>query len=53
MFYNAGKTLDITEYTYENDMSVNKPKLFKSINFTYEESKNVLNQAYKSLYGNA
>jgi hypothetical protein len=45
MFYNAGKTLDITEYTYENEMSINKPKLFKSINFNYEESKNVLNEA--------
>jgi hypothetical protein len=53
MFYNAGKTLDITEYTYENEMSINKPKLFKSINFTYEESKNILNDQFKSLYGNA
>ena len=53
MFYNAGKTLDITEYTYENEMSINKPKLFKSINFTYAESKNVLNEQFKSLYGNA
>lgn len=50
MFYNAGKILDITEYTYENEISINKPKLFKSINFTYEESNNVLNQAYKGLY---
>jgi hypothetical protein len=50
MYYNAGKTLDITEYTYEDEMSVNKPKLFKSINFTYEESNNILNQAYKDLY---
>ena len=50
MYYNAGKILDITEYTYENEMSINKPKLFKSINFTYEESKNVLNEAYKGLY---
>jgi hypothetical protein len=50
MYYNAGKILDITEYTYENEMSINKPKLYKSINFTYEESENVLNQAYKSLY---
>ena len=50
MFYNAGKILDITEYTYEDEMSINKPKLFKSINFTYEESKNVLNEAYKGLY---
>ena len=38
MYYNAGKILDITEYTYEDEMSINKPKLFKSINFTYEES---------------
>ena len=53
MFYNAGKTLDITEYTYENEMSINKPKLFKSINFTYAESMNVLNEQFKSLYGNA
>jgi hypothetical protein len=50
MYYNAGKTLDITEYTYEDEMSINKPKLFKSINFTYEESKNILNEQYKSLY---
>jgi hypothetical protein len=53
MFYNAGKTLDITEYTYENEISINKPKLFKSINFMYEESKNILNDQFKSLYGNA
>jgi len=50
MYYNAGKTLDITEYTYENEISINKPKLFKSINFTYEESKNVLNEFYKGVY---
>jgi hypothetical protein len=50
MYYNAGKILDITEYTYEDEMSINKPKLFKSINFTYEESNNILNQAYKDLY---
>jgi hypothetical protein len=50
MYYNAGKILDITEYTYEDEMSINKPKLFKSINFTYEQSNNVLNEAYKSLY---
>lgn len=53
MFYNAGKTLDITEFTYENEISINKPKLFKSINFAYEESKNILNDQFKSLYGNA
>jgi hypothetical protein len=50
MYYNAGKILDITEYTYEDEMSINKPKLFKSINFTYEESNNILNEAYRGLF---
>jgi hypothetical protein len=50
MYYNAGKILDITEHTYENEMSINKPKLFKSVNFTYEQSNNVLNDKYKGLY---
>jgi hypothetical protein len=50
MYYNAGKILDITEYTYENEMSINKPKLYKSINFKYEESNNILNVAFKGLY---
>ena len=53
LFYNAGKILDITDYTYENEMSINKPKLFKSINFNYVESNNILNQQFKSLFGNA
>jgi hypothetical protein len=48
--YSCIKILDITEYTYEDEMSINKPKLFKSINFTYEESNNILNQAYKGFY---
>lgn len=50
MYYNAGKILDITEYTYENEISINKPKLYKSINFMYEQSLNVLNVKYKGLY---
>lgn len=53
MYYNAGKILDITDYTYENEMSINKPKLFKSINFNYAESNNILNQQFKGLFGNA
>ena len=52
MYYNAGKILDITEYTYENEMTISKPKLFKSINFKYEQSNNILNQKFKGLYGN-
>jgi hypothetical protein len=52
-FYNAGKIIDITEHVYSDDLTIEKPKLFKSIEFKYEESINVLNQAYKGLYGSA
>lgn len=51
IYYNQGKILDISKYVYNDDLSVEKPKLFKSINFTYEDSINVLNVAYKGLYG--
>ena len=50
MFYNAGKITDITEYIYSDELSIDKSKLFSAINFTYEESSNILNNAYKGLY---
>jgi len=51
LYYNQGKILDITKYVYSDELTIEKPKLFKSINFAYEESNNVLNVAYKGLYG--
>ncbi|CAB4148628.1 hypothetical protein UFOVP531_14 [uncultured Caudovirales phage] len=51
MYYNAGKIMDITQYVYSNEMEIERPKLFKSINLTYETSTNVLNNAYKGLWG--
>ena len=50
MWYNAGKITDITEYVYTDELSIDKTKLFKTMNFTYEESNNILNNAYKGLY---
>ena len=50
-YYNAGKIIDISQYVYSDDLTIEKPKLFKSIEFKYEESINILNQAYKGLYG--
>lgn len=50
MYYNAGKILDITKYVYANEMDFERPKLFKSINFQYEKSPNILNNAYRGLY---
>jgi hypothetical protein len=50
-YYNAGKILDITKYTYADEMEIERPKLFKSINLTYEKSTNVLNNAFRGLWG--
>lgn len=50
MYYNSGKILDVTKYIYADEMDVERPKLFKAINFTYEKSTNILNNAYKGLY---
>lgn len=51
MYYNAGKITDITKYVYSEEMEVEKPKLYKSINFQYEKSPNILNNKFKGLYG--
>lgn len=51
MYYNAGKITDVTEYIYSNEMEIERPKLFKSISLTYENSTNILNNAYKGIYG--
>jgi hypothetical protein len=51
MFYNAGKIQDITEYVYEDQMTISKPKLYKSFNFKYADSTNILNVAFKGLFG--
>ena len=50
MYYNQGKVLDITKYVYADEMDVERPKLFKAINFQYEKSNNILNNAYRGLY---
>jgi len=50
MYYNQGKVLDITKYVYADEMDIERPKLFKAINFQYEKSNNILNNAYRGLY---
>ena len=50
MYYNAGKILDVTKYIYANEMDFERPKLFKAINFKYEKSNNILNNAFRGLY---
>ena len=50
MYYNAGKILDISKYVYSDEMDFERPKLFKAINFQYEKSNNILNNAFRGLY---
>lgn len=50
MYYNQGKVLDITKYVYSDELEIERPKLYKAINFTYEKSSNILNNAFKGLY---
>jgi len=49
-FYGEGKTIDITKYVYSDEADIERPKLFKAINFQYETSNNVLNNKFKGLY---
>ena len=50
-YYNSGKITDITKYVNADEMDIDRPKLFKAINFQYEKSTNILNNAYKGIYG--
>jgi hypothetical protein len=45
-----GQIKDLTPYIYSDELDIEKPKLFKSIEFTYEKSENVLNDAFRGLF---
>ena len=49
-YYISGRTTDITQYVYAEEMETNRPVLYKSINFEYEKSTNILNNFYSGLY---
>lgn len=49
-YYNTGKNIDITEYVVETDITVERPKLYKNINFTYEQSQSFLNREFFDLF---
>jgi len=47
-WYRYGGELDITKYTIDDSIKVDRPKLYKNVNFEYKESKAFLNAAFKS-----
>jgi hypothetical protein len=46
LYYQAGNVNDVTKYIRSEEADIERPKLFKSINFQYEKSSNVLNNAF-------
>jgi hypothetical protein len=50
LYYQEGEIKDLTQYIYSDELDIEKPKLFKSIEFSYEKSENILNNAYAGLY---
>jgi len=50
LYYQAGQIKDLTPYIYADELDIEKPKLFKTIEFTYEKSENILNNAFAGLF---
>jgi hypothetical protein len=50
LYYQAGQIKDLTPFIYADELDIEKPKLFKTIEFTYEKSENVLNNAFRGLF---
>lgn len=50
LYYQAGQIKNLTPYIYADELDIEKPKLFKTIEFTYEKSENILNNAFSGLF---
>jgi hypothetical protein len=50
LYYQAGQIKDLTPFIYADELDIEKPKLFKSIEFKYEQSENILNNAFNGLF---
>jgi hypothetical protein len=49
LYYQAGNVNDVTKYIRSEEADIERPKLFKSINFQYEKSSNILNNAFYTI----
>ena len=49
LYYQAGDVNDVTKYIRSEEADIERPKLFKSINFQYEKSSNILNNAFYTI----
>jgi hypothetical protein len=52
LWYQNGNIIDITKFIQANELEINKPKLFKRIDFKHEKSDNILNNSFRSQNNN-
>jgi len=52
LWYQNGNIIDITKFIQANELEINKPKLFKRIDFKHETSDNILNNFFRSRNNN-
>jgi hypothetical protein len=50
LFYESGQVKEASRYIDAMEMDIDKPKLFKAINFVYEKSENILNNSFRGLF---
>jgi len=50
LYYQAGNVSEITEFIQSENADIERPKLYKSINFQYEKSENILNNAFYTIF---
>ena len=50
-YYTTGTIKDLTKYVITDSLTLDRAKLYKKINFKYEDSKNVLNNAFNTTSG--
>lgn len=50
LYYQSGQIKDLTPFIYADELDIEKPKLFKTIDFKYEKSENILNNSFRGLF---
>ena len=50
-WYDKGAVVDITKYTDIESINIDRVKLFQNLSFQYLQSDNILNQAFRDLFG--
>ncbi|HQW96989.1 MAG TPA: hypothetical protein PLU58_14365 [Saprospiraceae bacterium] len=49
-YYDDGKTWDLTQYVITDSIDIDPPKLYRKIDFKFENSENILNNAFRGLF---